>query len=91
MKNNGFMFLLFGKVTYLNHNKETQTKELNALHYLDHEVVWPEDLEGMYKAVALNFTKLESEAEITGVVLGSISMLGCCSREQWQEHSNKNK
>lgn len=94
----GMMFLLSGEVTYhLNSEPEAQKKlTLNALHFLDHNVVWPEDLENMYKALVLNATKMLSRdgissEEITpeGVVVFSISLMGACTVEDWEAHRTK--
>lgn len=94
----GVMFLLCGEISYVK-KAEPEKQEftrINALHFLDHETVWPEDLEGMYKSLAMNGLKVldkcgvkQEDIDMTGVVVLSISMMGFCSTEDWQNHSKK--
>lgn len=80
----GFMFLVSGHVTYTEKDDPVEkSTTVDGLKYLDHEVVWAEDLDEMYKALAINFNNMHKEANIKLINLISISMLGHCTKEDW--------
>ncbi len=80
----GFMFLVSGIVTYTEgDNPEQKTIMIDGLKFLDHEVVWAQDLSDINKVLAMNFATAFPNAVPKNITLISISMLGHCSKEDW--------